>query len=151
MRLVLVDPENEAHVKFLWELFHAREPHTRVSSKNNADLTFSAHEEFVKNHPYEAWYLIEIGDRLPPLGSVFISKPARPSVVGDELSVDVMPLYRNRGIATAVLKEIMRLHHRQRYIANIAETNFASMALFQSLGFTPCQRTFELIAPREKE
>jgi hypothetical protein len=77
-------------------------------------------------------------------GAVFISQPACPSVVGDELSVDILPKYRGSGYAEGALRRMMEKHGPRRFIANVAPENYASMALFKKLGFKLCQYTFEL-------
>jgi RimJ/RimL family protein N-acetyltransferase len=77
------------------------------------------------------------------VGAVFISHPARPSVVGDELSVDIMPEFRGRGYAEEALRLMIGRHAPRRFVANVAPENYASMALFKKLGFKLCQVTFE--------
>lgn len=159
MRLIPVDPKNEEHVRFLYELFLARPEDAKISSKG-APPTFEEHRQFVENHPYADWSLIEVQD--PPsagdeicwragnggcvVGSVFISQPARPSVVGDELSADLLPSHRGKGYAEQALRLMMEKHGPRRFVANVAPENYASMALFKKLGFLLCQVTFEKAA-----
>ncbi len=44
--------------------------------------------------------------------------------------------------------ELIRLHGPRRYLANINPRNDASIAMFQGLGFTHIQNTYELPAYR---
>jgi RimJ/RimL family protein N-acetyltransferase len=149
MKLIPVDPTNEEHVRFLYELFLSRPESARISSKGEPP-TFKEHRHFVENHPYADWSLVQLSDASwaggPlefPIGAVFISQPARPSVVGDELSVDILPTYRGMGHAERALSLMMEKHAPRRFIANVAPENYASMALFKKLGFKLCQVTFE--------
>ncbi len=143
MKLVPVNPFDELHVTFLFELLRLRPPQAAVSHKKMP--TLDQHAEFVSAHPYYDWSLIEIGaGQTMFVGSAFLSQPARPSVVGDELHVEVHPFYRGKGYASQALRMMMQRHPRARYVANVGHINYPSMALFQRLGFTLCQHTFEL-------
>lgn len=148
MRLVPVDPKNETHVRFLYELFLSRPEDAKISCKG-APPSYEEHRHFVESHPYADWSLIEpyeldCEDKIY-VGSVFISQPARLSVVGDELSVDLLPQFRGHGHAEEALRLMMEKHAPRRFIANVAPENYASMALFKKLGFKLCQVTFERI------
>lgn len=144
MRLIPVSRRSEEHARILYELLRQRPPEACVSHKSMP--TFDAHLEFVRAHPYYDWCLIETGEGPYIIaGSVFISMPARPSVVGDELHVELFPDYRGEGLAAEALKMMMARHPRRRYIANVAPGNEASRALFERLGFRHCQNTLELL------
>jgi RimJ/RimL family protein N-acetyltransferase len=145
MRLIPVDPKNEDHVRFLYKLFLARPEDAKVSSKG-APPSYEEHRQFVENHPYADWRLIEpyeldCEDKIY-VGSVFISQPARLSVVGDELSVDLLPQFRGHGHAEEALRLMMEKHGPRRFGANIAPKNYEAMALFKRLGFKLCQVSF---------
>jgi RimJ/RimL family protein N-acetyltransferase len=147
MRLIPVDPKNETHVRFLYELFLSRPDDAKISCKG-APPGYDEHRHFVENHPYADWRLIGPFELRPAtilVGAVFISQPARPSVVGDELSVDILPQYRGNGYAEETLRLMMEKHAPRRFIANVAPENYASMALFKKLGFKLCQVTFEKV------
>ena len=154
MKLVPVDPNNKSHVRFLWRLLRTRPPYARVSDKGKT--TWKQHCFFVATHPYHDWCLIEVAKtgfwwrpwskRWPRFaGSVFLSQPARPSVVGDELHVELSAKYRGTGIAAEALYHMMLKHPRQRYIANVATQNAASRKFFEKCGFRHCQDTFEFV------
>jgi RimJ/RimL family protein N-acetyltransferase len=153
MRLIPVDPKNETHVRFLYELFLSRPEDAKISCKG-APPSYEEHRHFVENHPYADWSLIETwratnADGMLDffIGAVFISRPARPSVVGDELSVDIHPDFRGSGYAEEALRLMMEKHAPRRFIANVAPENYASMALFKKLGFKLCQVTFDHFPP----
>ena len=158
MKLVPVSAKSKHHCEILYSLLGKRPDVARVSSRGGMP-TFEEHCDFVKNHPYADWCLIDpfVGhvDNLSGepvfVGSVFLSQPARPSVVGDELSVDIFKEYEGRGYARSALEMMMARHGPRRYVANIATTNYASMALFQKLGFTQCQVTFELDETKDQQ
>lgn len=149
MKLIPVDPDNEEHVNVLWELFQSRPDHARVSSKGH-ETTFQRHRLFVRNHPYADWRLIFIdpadvsGSYGPPIGSIYLSQPAQPSIHGDELGVDILIEYQGHGHAERALRLMMAKHGPRRYLAHVANENYASMALFSKLGFRQCQVTFEV-------
>lgn len=143
MRLVPVDPEDESHVQLLWDLHQLRPEVAKVSSKG-CTQTFEGHREFVRAHPYAEWCLIEACGKI--VGSVFISQPMRPSVVGDELSSEIFPAYQREGYAYDAVRAMERRHPRPKYFWNVSPENYASMALAQKLGGKPCQVTFELVA-----
>ena len=154
MKLVPVDPDNKEHVDVLYDLLQVRPAKANISHKEMP--TPEEHRQFVRDHPYHDWCLIQVGgsdwDAMPEtfIGSTFISQPARPSVVGDELHVEVFQAYKGCGYPEYALKLMMKKHPRSRYIAHTAPTNYISMALFDRLGFVECERTFELIVPLEK-
>ena len=144
MKLVPVDPANKSHVRFLYRLLRSRPAYARVSDKGKT--TKSAHAAFVRAHPYFDWCLIEVGKtgswwdlrkRWPRFaGATFISMPAKPSVVGDELHVELLSKYQGQGLASEALLCMMERHPRERYVANVAVGNTPSHELFTKLGFT---------------
>ena len=150
MTLIPVDPANDAHVHFLYDCFNARPMVARISSRGNYP-TSSQHRKFVQNHPYADWCLIEAEIRRPGfwgawvpcfVGSVSLSQPAKPSVAGDELGINILPEYQGHGYAEKALVLMMEKHGPRRYGANIAHMDYATMALFQKLGFGICQVSF---------
>lgn len=152
MRLIPVDPQNEDHVHTLYDIFMGRAKDARISSKGPRP-TYEQHREFVRNHPYVDWSLISAGypARHPQyepgffiVGAISLSQPPRPSVAGDEISVDILPAFQGQGNAAEAIRLMMEKHGPRRYLANIAPENYRSMALFKKLGFRQCQVTFSL-------
>jgi GNAT superfamily N-acetyltransferase len=152
MKLVPVDPKNKAHVRFLWRLLRTRLAVSRIS--HDGKTTWKQHQAFVANHPYHDWCLVEVAKtghwwnwpRYPRFaGAAFISMPAKPSVVGDELHVELLPKHQGRGLAEKALLALMKKHPRKRYVANVAPGNLGSYSLFNKMGFRLCQYTLERI------
>ena len=141
MKLIPVDPNNKEHIDVLYELLKARPAKANVSHKRMP--TAVEHEKFVRNHPYHDWCLIEIGgspwDPIPAtlIGSTFISKPAQPSVVGDELHVELFQGYSAYSFATHALKMMMAKHPRSRFIANVATKRY-NLAQTSVAAFNRC-------------
>ena len=145
MKLIPVDRYSQAHRDVLWALLKSRPEIACVSHKEMP--TRSEHDTFVATHPYHDWCLVDVDGEIA--GSVFISQPARPSVVGDELSIDLFEHFWGYGYATEALTLMMQRHPRDRYIANVAPNNPKSRALFERLGFKHCQDTLELVGAHD--
>jgi RimJ/RimL family protein N-acetyltransferase len=147
MKLIPVDPANEDHVRILYECFLNRPDTARVSSKGRKP-TFDEHREFVANHPYADWCLIERysggGFTVPPviIGAIGLTPPPRPSVHGNEIGVDILPLFRGQRYADKAIQLMMDKHDPGVYMAHVARDNYTSMALFKRLGFEQVQVTF---------
>lgn len=151
MKLIPVDPDNDHHLQVLWDLLAQREPWQNISHKEMP--TPAQHCRFVANHPYEAWYIIRVGDYLhiPPdilptgeanVGAIYLSKPGGPSIPGNEIGIDISRPYQGLGYGARAIKLLMEMHGPRRYVANTAPGNEASQALFKSLGFKLVQHSY---------
>lgn len=133
--------------EYLWELLQERTPEQSISHKKMP--TWDDHVAFFRARPYESWYLIgdtrghaELVAATDIVGAVYLSKQ-------QEIGVAVFERFRGKGYAKWAIKELMRLHPKERYLANINPANEASIKLFQSLGFGgPIQVTYELETSR---
>ncbi len=94
---------------------------------------WEAHRSFVASRPYLAWYLID--DEGVKCGAVYITK-------NREVGIAVLRAQRGMGLATAAIKELMRLHPGN-FLAHINPANEKSVELFGKLGFIPQQLTME--------
>lgn len=121
----------------LWDvpyrLLQEREPHESISHK--AMPTWEGHCDFIRSHPYKAWYLIQM-----PLGEiagcVYLSRQR-------EIGIGILKKHRGQGLAKAAIADLMQ-RHPGRFLANINPANEASIALFEHFGAKLIQYTFEL-------
>jgi RimJ/RimL family protein N-acetyltransferase len=164
VKLIPADPQNEDHIRFLYECFMSRPEGSRISSKGTKP-TLDEHREFVRSHPYADWSLIalrtipesvidgiDVGYVAAPsllfTGAISLTPAPRPSIHGHEIGVDILPNYRGRHYADEAIKLMMAKHGPGRYMAHVQRDNYASMALFKRLGFEQVQVTFVYEAPR---
>src|SRR5690349_18562635 len=122
----------EDAAKVLYQLLEEREPHQNISHKRMP--SWAEHSEFFYSAPYTAWYLVltEIGD---VAGAIYLSKR-------DEIGVALFKQYWGKGIGKQAIRELMRLHPRRQFLANVAPQNERSAGMFRSLGFHHLQNTF---------
>jgi len=139
MKLVQV---NETHYDFLYELLKERSPATWISTTEIP--SYAEHIFFCRTHPYRFWWILTIDGE--PVGSAYLG-------MDNSVGVSISAKHRRQGIARRALAYILRHYkplqpvksvHPGSFVANIAEGNEASEALFASLGFEVCQRTWRL-------
>lgn len=123
--------------EFLYALLKERPPYANISHRRMP--TVAEHNAFMASSPYEAWYVIEDDDGLD-CGSVYLTRT-------NEIGVFVWSTERGKGYGRSAVLELMRLHPRKRFLANIAPDNRESQQFFMGLGFKLCQITMELTAP----
>jgi RimJ/RimL family protein N-acetyltransferase len=97
--------------------------------------TFAKHVAFMESNPYPVWYIIECGHHMP-VGHTYLSK-------SDEIGIFVTKSFHGKGIGTKAIEQLMSMHKRDRYLANINPQNDVSQALFNKLGFKRIQFTYE--------
>lgn len=145
----LIDIKTLPHAaEVLYEILKERTGDTTVNISHNGELPpYSEHKHFVENHPYAAWYLIEEPELAGgyAVGSIYLTKPPRPSVAGNEIGVFIRENYRGRGLGKKAITLLMAHHGPGRYLANINPTNMRSIGLFEGMGFTHCQNTYQLV------
>lgn len=141
IELELVLPDQDWMVQTLYELLAARAGATSINISHDGALpSYEQHAEFVRNHPYEAWYLI--GDDGVARGSIYLTKAPRQSIAGNEIGVFIFPHSQRQGYAKAAIKLLMAKHGPGNYYANINPKNTPSTAMFQKLGFDLVQMTY---------
>ena len=119
---------------FLYELLNERESWMNISHKKIP--TFEEHINFVQNHPYEKWYIININNN--KVGSVYLTKI-------NEVGIFIKKRFQRLGIGKMVLKHLFELHPKDRYLANINPNNIESIKFFEHNNFKLIQNTYELI------
>lgn len=142
MKLIPVKAKDYYAPAVLWDLLEQRPAENNISHRVMPER--EAHIAFVKNHPYEAWYLIQVDGIC--IGAIYLSKPGSPSVAGNEIGIDLFAKHRGKGYGTQAVKLLMEMHGTRNYLANTSPSNEASQALFKSLGFKLVQYTYRLEA-----
>lgn len=141
--LTPVEDDIGAAARILYKLLLEREGRDDVNISHKAPPPFEQHRDFVANHPYGAWYLVWSGPVI--VGSVYLTKPPRQSIAGNEFGIFIFAEHQGKGYARAALQEVIKRHGPGRYLANINPRNSKSLALFTSEGFSLCQFTFEKV------
>lgn len=119
----LHDVYETASAVMLYQLLAERRPEESISHR--AMPTWAEHMAFVKSRPYAAWYVIAAGDLV---GACYLTHAC-------EIGIGILREFRGNGYAKAAIAELMRLHPRPEYLANIAPRNLVSLKLFESIGF----------------
>ncbi len=130
---ITLRPVTLSDAQFLYEMLKERTPEMSINHREMP--TFEKHVTFMESNPYPVWYMIECGHHTP-VGHVYLTK-------GDEIGIFVKQAFKGMGIGTKAVEDIMRLHKRDRYVANIAPKNEISQGLFLKLGFKRIQLTYE--------
>lgn len=142
VRLVTIfEYAEEMRLSLLYDLLAEREEHQSISHKKMP--TMEQHWEFVENHPYASWDFIVDGPFA--VGSIYLTKPARPSVAGNEIGIAIFRAHQRKGYATQAINALIERNGPGRYLANVAPGNHASNGLFLDQGFSLCQYTFEKV------
>ncbi len=154
VRLVSVYTERLASL-FLYEILKERseEPHINISHRELPPL--HVHQEFVRSHPYRAWYLIE-ADVDRELQSAIVFGPTTTEATMDrawvgaiyltpkrEVGIHLLRQFRGKGYADAAMKELRTLWPGP-LLANINPANHRSIAFFSRYGARHIQNTYEL-------
>ena len=144
MRMVDIEIHPNA-VDVLYEILSERAGDSKVNiSHDPSSVTYESHKAFVESHPYQAWYILE-NESAEPVGSLYLTKPPRPSVAGNEFGIFIRKKFRGQGYGKRAIQSAMAHHGPGRYLANIFPENYRSIELFQGLGFRHIQNTYELV------
>jgi RimJ/RimL family protein N-acetyltransferase len=123
--------ESRLATKFLYKLLEERDPVANISHREMP--TFEQHTDFVYSLPYKAWYIVWAQDE--PVGATYLS-------YADEIGISILKSHQGKGYGEAAVQLLMRMNPGKQFLANIAPRNVRSIAMFEGLGFEPCQITF---------
>jgi RimJ/RimL family protein N-acetyltransferase len=126
--------------QFLYDLLAERPEHANIS--HTVMPTLAEHIGFLRSQPYAAWYIVETVSQErthQPAGAIYLTHQA-------EIGIHIARDYQRRGLAVQAITELMRLHPKPRFLANISPQNATSLKMFNKLGFNLCQHTLELKA-----
>ena len=134
-------------IEHFWTLLAERQPNESISHQKMPAP--EAHEAFVRSRPYCEWYIIATpdGDRAVKwVGAIYATHQ-------NEIGIAIRKQHQRRGYATHAIAVFMRDHRplppipgkrSGRFIANVAPENETSRRLFERLGGTLIQVTYEL-------
>lgn len=131
MRLIPIHEVADAAC-YLYALLLEREPHQNISHKGMP--TVEEHLAFVRSNPYSEWYLVMADDIC--VGATYLTKQS-------EIGIFIFRRYRGMGYGSRAVLMMAQKHKGERLLANIAPGNEASRRMFEKLGFTLIQNTFE--------
>jgi RimJ/RimL family protein N-acetyltransferase len=137
MKLTPVDPDNEAHLRVLYDLLEERPAHANISHKKMP--TWQNHCRFVANARvhggYDDWCVIENEDGI--VGAVYLT--AR-----NEIGIAILREFQRHHHGSDAIVMMMLKHGERKYLANISPANEASLKMFERLGFKTIQHTLAL-------
>lgn len=128
-----LDPVTKSDLRFLYNLLKQRETIVNISHQKMPSL--KEHENFVLSKPYSKWYIIKLKNQ--KVGSAYLSNL-------DEIAIHIKKEMRTKKLETDVLKLIMEMNPKSRYLANINPKNKRLIEFFKSHGFKLIQHTYEL-------
>ncbi len=140
-------------VDILYALLFERTPEANISHKTMP--SYLRHVRFVRDEPYEAWYLIHKVDTTidPPMGHETVASKCETTTFIDvgaiyltkqrEVGIFIFAEHQGKGYGTQAINEL-RKRHPGRILANVAPTNERSLAFFRKLGARLIQHTFQL-------
>ncbi|MEK6684394.1 MAG: GNAT family N-acetyltransferase [Nitrospirota bacterium] len=118
----------------LYELLKERNETVNISHKSLP--SWDEHARFVGSKPYAAWYLLLTeNDRI---GAIYLTKT-------NEIGVFIFKQHHGSGFGSLAVRELMGIHPRKRYLANINPLNERSARMFRKLGFGHIQDVYEKV------
>lgn len=118
--------------QFLYEMLSSRPAYMNIS--HHKMPSWADHVTFIRDNPYAAWYVVI--ENTNPIGTAYLTKQ-------DEIGIHLQKSSHGKGYGRRVVAELMKLHPRKRFIANISPNNGVSIAFFENLGFKHIQNTYE--------
>ena len=131
-------PPTEDNIFFLYKLLLER----RYSISHNQTPSFEGHREFVVNHPYRFWSIVEVGGR--PIGAVY---------AGFDNSVGIQLLPQSLVHRPAVIRAFLQKHCplpakaslvSGDFVFNVAVADTEYQNDLRECGAFPLQMTFVL-------
>lgn len=120
-------------IDFLYQLLKERDSKVNISHKKIP--TYSQHKRFVLSKPYRKWYVI-IYDN-DKIGSIYLTDI-------NEVGTHLRKEYDKEPIKKQVLKKIIKIDSKKRYLVNLSPKNKSALKFFKSQGFDLLQYTYEL-------
>ena len=121
-------------------LLRMRRPLESISHRQMP--TWAEHCAYIESAPYAGWYGITRDYDGMFLGTIYLTRGDKPDHLGNEIGMHLFPEFRGMGYGRCAVRQLMRIWGKGTYHANIVPGNDASVAFFESLGFTPLQVTY---------
>ena len=118
---------------FLYELLKNKNLNSNISHKKMP--SYDEHIEFVMSKPYTNWYIIECDKK--NVGSIYLSKR-------DEIGISTNNDYEYDQIAKTVLKLLMKLNPRKRYLVNVNPKDVRAQEFLLKNGFSGLEYVYEM-------
>lgn len=132
MNLIDVYARPDRH-QLLYDLLKERDETTNISHRELP--TWWDHVNFVESRPYSVWNFIEVAGEI--VGACYVSKT-------DELGIFIFRKHQGVGHGSEAVRLLMFMNGKRPYKANINPKNARSANLFEKMGFTCIQHTYEL-------
>jgi RimJ/RimL family protein N-acetyltransferase len=97
--------------------------------------SWKKHLAFIASRPYSAWYLVKYRGQY--VGSIYLTAL-------DEIGVWVLASWRKEDLKPAIIRELIKRHRRNRFLANINPKNRTSARMLRKMGFRIFQETYQL-------
>lgn len=134
----LEDVYHSVYMQFAYDLLKERLLTPDVNISHKYLPTWEDHVYFVGSKPYRFYDVIHsLENPNECIGVVYYTHK-------QEIGIHIANKYQRQGYAREVLKFIAKTYYVQDMYANINPKNEASIKLFESLGFKPCQVTMKL-------
>lgn len=129
---IKLTPVTAQHYNFLYDMLKERD--TKINISHKEIPAYEDHVKFVQSCPYAAWYII-LSDNAP-IGNIYLTR-------NNEIGIFILKAWQRKGVAKKAIQELMRLHPRECFLANINPKNKKSQLLFNKLGFKLIQETYK--------
>ena len=124
---------SKSDLQFLYNLLKQRDPIVNISHIKMP--TYKEHKNFVLSKPYSKWYIIKYGKQ--KVGSAYITDL-------NEIAIHIKKVMKKKKFEKQVLKLIMEINPKSRYLANVSPKNKKLIDFFINNGFKLIQHTYEL-------
>ena len=123
---------SKSDLQFLYNLLKGRDPIVNIS--HHRMPTYQEHKNFVLSKPYSEWYIIKFGKQ--KIGSAYITNL-------NEIAIHIIKEMQNKKFEYEVLKLIIKMNSKPRYLANVNPKNKKCIEFFKNNGFKLIQHTYE--------
>ncbi|MBO6675199.1 MAG: hypothetical protein JJ908_00320 [Rhizobiales bacterium] len=126
--------------RILYDLLQVRSSEARISSHHVP--TFEEHEQFVRGHPYRAWFLVRAGENWA--GSLYLGKDNAVGLHLEKFDADLCRFLLSRVVETIPPLPPIPSVRSKHFIVNITPSNTDFADVLTSVGASVVQTTFRL-------
>lgn len=127
--------DDEAVVRFLYDLLALREDHENISHRQMP--SYEEHRRFVagRGHHYRCWFLMQLPLMRKAIGAIYLTHR-------NEIGVHLLADWRRKGLGETAVKMLLAEFGPGTFFANIAPSNYRSQEFFEAQGFRIIQYTY---------